>query len=133
MPAAARHEGHEGFLGDLFLNLAAVVIFTIAVVAVERPPAPSDSSAPDLPAGIVFEVCGDEASMENGPKIRVGALLDSDFGREAVASSQAAPVLRVGPGSDTALFILSAHLARMGRTELVFMDGGCRTSEGARP
>ena len=130
MRAGSSHEGHEGFLGDLFLNLAAVVIFAIAVVAVERPIHSRAPVAPGTSAGPVFRLCGESIDIENGPGIRAEALLDSDFARRVVETSDAAPVLRVGPGSDTAVFLLSAHLARMGRTELVFTDGGCR---GDRP
>lgn len=128
MRAGSRHEGQEGFLGDLFLNLAAVVIFAIAVAAVERP---LSSSVAPLQSGPVFRLCGDRVTLENGPTIRAEALLDSDFARGAVEASAAPPVLRIGTGSDGAAFLLATHLARLGRTELVFAEGGCRGPGGS--
>ncbi len=128
MRPGAHHEGQEGFLGDLFLNLAAVVIFAIAVVAVERHLLSPGRDAASAQGGPVFRLCGDLVAMEDGPAMRAETLLDSDFARDAVAGSASAPVLLIGAGADDAAFLLAAHLARLGRTELVFAEGGCRVT-----
>jgi hypothetical protein len=134
MRGGSGQESHEGFLGDLFLNLAAVVIFAIAVMAVERPFRPEARGAPMPTEGLVFHLCGDLISVGDGPAVRADALLGSEFARAAVAAgAEHAPVLRIGAGSDTAAFLLATHLARLGRTDLVFVEGGCRIPPGARP
>jgi len=136
MRTRSGNEGHEGLLGDLFLNLAAVVIFAIAVIAVERPLRADARPAGAPVPGLVFHLCGDRVSIENGPTLHRDALLDSDVIRRAIAEApDLPPVLRIGPASDTAAFLLATQLARSGKTEPIFVEGGCGTSAtaGGRP
>ncbi len=122
---APRRGGHGGsfFLGDLFLNVAVIVIFVIAAAAVDMRPA--SEPRPDA-SGAAFLVCRGTVAMQDGSRIAANALSGSDFGRAGLAADPTGvPLIRIGEGGDTSAFLLATHLARLGRTRVVFAEGRC--------